>query len=89
MIGFAAGRIQSIPANLVLVKGISIVGVDRGAQSRRDPKVLDEGFAELLRWWEAGRLKPSIGKVFPLAAADEALAARAARRYAGKIVLQM
>ena len=89
VIGFAAGRIQSIPANLVLVKGIAIVGVDRGAQSRRDPGVLESGFAELLGWWEAGRLNPCIGKVFPLAAAGEALAAMAARRYPGKIVLQI
>src|SRR5712692_2574135 len=29
VVGFAAGRVQSVPANLVLVKGIAIVGVDR------------------------------------------------------------
>jgi len=89
VIGFAAGRVQSIPANLVLVKGVSIVGVDRGAQSRRDPSPLEDGFAELLRWWEAGRLKPRVGKVFPLAAARDAMEALVSRRYAGKIVLQV
>jgi NADPH:quinone reductase len=89
VIGFAAGRIQSVPANLVLVKGISVVGVDRGAQSRRDPAVIAGGFTELLRWWEAGRLKPMIGKSFPLAEAGAAMQALLSRRYPGKIVLEV
>jgi NADPH:quinone reductase-like Zn-dependent oxidoreductase len=42
----------------------------------------------LLRWWEAGRLKPLVAKVFPMAAAGNALTALLSRRYAGKIVLQ-
>jgi NADPH2:quinone reductase len=88
LIGFAAGRIQSVPANLVLVKGISIVGVDRGAESLRDPGLIADGFAELLRWWEAGRLMPHVGRTFPLAEAGAAIEALLSRRYAGKIVLE-
>ncbi len=89
IIGFAAGRIQSVPANLVLVKGISIVGVDRGAETRRDPRLIAEGIAELLVWWESGRLAPIVGKTFPLAEAGAAMQALLSRRYAGKIVLEM
>ena len=89
VVGFAAGRAQTIPANLVLVRGISIVGVDRGAQSRRDPTPLSEGFAELLRWWEAGRLHPVVGKTFPLEDAGAAMEALLSRRYPGKIVLEV
>jgi NADPH2:quinone reductase len=37
VIGFAAGRIQSVPANLILVKNISVIGVVWGAQAARDP----------------------------------------------------
>lgn len=32
VIGFAAGRIPSLPINLTLVKGFSLVGVRSGAQ---------------------------------------------------------
>ena len=88
IIGFAAGRIQAVPANLVLVKGISIVGVDRGAESQRNPGLIAEGFAELLRWWEAGHLKPVVGKTFPLAEAGAAMEALLSRRYPGKIVVE-
>jgi NADPH2:quinone reductase len=89
VIGFAAGRIQAVPANLILVKNISVIGVVWGAQSERDPVGSSRMLAELLRWWEAGRLKPLVAKTFPLAAAGDALTAALSRRYAGKIVLEV
>jgi NADPH2:quinone reductase len=88
VIGFAAGRIQAVPANLILVKNISVIGVVWGAQAERDPALIVRNLAELLRWWEAGRLKPMVAKVFRLAEAAEAMAALLSRRYAGKIVLE-
>jgi NADPH:quinone reductase-like Zn-dependent oxidoreductase len=42
----------------------------------------------LLHWWQAGRLKPLVAKVFPLAEAGKALTALLSREYAGKVVLQ-
>src|SRR5712675_400576 len=88
VIGFAAGRIQAVPANLILVKNISVIGVVWGAQAERDPALISRNLAELLRWWEAGRLEPLVAKVFPLPEAGEALTALLSRRYAGKIVLE-
>lgn len=88
VIGFAAGRIQAVPANLILVKNISVIGVVWGAQAERDPAWISRNLAELLRWWEAGTLKPLVAKAFPLAQAGEALEALLTRRYAGKIVLE-
>jgi len=88
VIGFAAGRIQAVPANLILVKNISVIGVVWGAQAERDPALISGNLAELLCWWEAGRLKPLIARVFPLPEAGEALTAVLSRRYAGKIVLE-
>jgi NADPH:quinone reductase-like Zn-dependent oxidoreductase len=54
VIGFAAGRIQTVPANLILVKNISVISVVWGAQAERDPALISPDLAELLRWWEAG-----------------------------------
>jgi NADPH:quinone reductase len=88
VIGFAAGRIQAVPANLILVKNISVIGVVWGAQAERDPVLISRNLAELLRWWEAGRLKPMVAKVFSLAEAAGAMTALLSRRYAGKIVLE-
>jgi NADPH2:quinone reductase len=89
IVGFASGRIQSVPGNLILVKGISIVGVVWGAQWERNPGLITDGLAEMLRWWEAGRLKPVVAQTFPLAEAGAAMQALLSRRHAGKIVLEV
>src|SRR5271169_837409 len=60
VVGFAAGRIQAVPANLILVKNISVIGVVWGAQAERDPVLISRNLAELLFWWESGRLKPLV-----------------------------
>jgi NADPH2:quinone reductase len=88
VIGFAAGRIQAVPANLILVKNISVIGVVWGAQAERDPALISRNLAELLFWWKSGRLKPLVAKVFPLPEAVGAMTALLSRRYAGKIVLE-
>jgi len=88
VIGFAGGRIQAVPANLILVKNISVIGVVWGAQAERAPVLISSYLSELLSWWEAGKLKPVIAKVFPLARASDALTALLSRQYAGKIVLE-
>jgi NADPH2:quinone reductase len=88
VIGFAAGRIQAVPANLILVKNISVIGVVWGAQAARDPVLVSRNLALLLRWWEAGRLRPVVAKTFPLADAGTAMHALLSRRHAGKIVLE-
>jgi NADPH2:quinone reductase len=87
VIGFASGKIQSVPANLVLVKNISVIGVVWGAQQERDPVFASRWLKELLAWQAAGRLRPRIGATFPLAQAGAALQALLSRRVAGKIVL--
>ena len=89
VIGFASGRIQSVPANLILVKNISVIGVVWGAQAARDPVLISRNLAELLRWWEEGRLKPVVAKTFPLAEVGAAMQALLSRRYSGKIVLEL
>jgi NADPH2:quinone reductase len=89
VVGFAAGRIQAVPANLVLVKNVSVVGVSWGMEGERDPAFISGHLAELLEWWEDGRLKPLVARTFPLAEVAAAMRALMSRRYAGKIVLEV
>jgi NADPH2:quinone reductase len=89
IVGFAAGRIQAVPANIVLVKNISVVGVSWGAHGERDPAFISRDLAQLLRWWEAGQLKPLVAQRFPLTDIAGAMRALLSRRYAGKIVLEV
>jgi NADPH2:quinone reductase len=87
VIGFASGRIPSVPANLILVKNISVIGVVWGAQTQRDPARSKAWLTELVGWWQAGKLKPVVGATFPLAKVGDALTALLSRKYPGKIVL--
>ena len=87
IIGFAAGRIPEIPANLLLVKSIAAIGVFWSSHRRREPEALREDYRQLFDWWNEGKLSPLIGADFPLEQAGEAMRALLSRKVPGKIVL--
>ena len=87
IIGFASGRIQQVPANLILVKNISVVGVVYGAQTEHDPAYGASFVQEAADFFRQGKVKPHTGKVFPLEDATGAMNALLSRDYAGKIIL--
>ncbi|HUT49585.1 MAG TPA: NADPH:quinone oxidoreductase family protein [Alphaproteobacteria bacterium] len=89
VIGFAAGRIPEAPANYLLLKNCSAVGVFWGGYMKRNPAVIRRSFDELLGWYEAGKLKPHVSATYELADAATALKAMIARKTTGKIVLTM
>ena len=87
VIGFASARIQAVPANLILVKNISVIGVVWGAQQERDPVFANERLREILGHYGSPHLKPLIGATYPMAEAGAAMAALLSRAIPGKIVL--
>jgi NADPH2:quinone reductase len=87
IVGFAGGAIQSIPANLPLLKGASVVGVFWGAFREKEPDVEAGNFRQLFAWHSEGRLKPLISWTFPLEQAADALAVLSSRSAMGKLVL--
>jgi len=87
VIGFASGRTPSAPANLILVKNYSLVGVVFGAHIEKLPESVRPRIQELLRWYNDGSLRPYISRTFPLDQAAVALNEMAARNVRGKIVL--
>ncbi len=89
VVGFASGRIPEIPANLVLLKGSSIVGVFWGSFAAREPEASRANFEVLGDWLESGELRPYISATYPLERAAEALASVAARQATGKVVLEV
>jgi NADPH2:quinone reductase len=87
IIGFAAGRIPQIPANLVLVKNIDIIGFFWGSYRRHKPQLQAESFQQLFRWYEEGKLKPHVSHRLPLAEVTQALELLKTRKSTGKVVL--
>ena len=87
VVGFANGEIPSIPLNLTLLKGCSIVGVFWGDYARREPKSNARDLMELVGMMQAGTIKPLISARYPLAKAADALNAVMQRKVTGKVVL--
>lgn len=88
-IGFASGDVPQIPANHLLVKNISVIGLYWGGYLKFAPGVLDESLTTLLDWYEAGRLKPHVSHVLPLERAAEALDLIRSRQATGKVVVSI
>lgn len=88
-IGFASGDVPQIPANLLLVKNISVIGLYWGGYLSFRPEVLTESLATLLGWFSEGGLTPHISHVLPLAQTAEALELLRNRKSTGKIVVTM
>jgi NADPH2:quinone reductase len=88
-VGYASGVIPRIPLNLVLLKGVHVLGFQfiDFAIHRADERRRDE--AELLELLASGRAYPHIGASFGLEQAAEALAYVAGGRAVGKVVLDV
>lgn len=89
VIGFAAGDIPKIPLNLTLLKGCDIVGVFWGKFAMVEPAANQANIARISEWLVDGKLKPLVSSRYPLAEAQDALAAMAERQVKGKVVLTM
>jgi len=87
VIGFAGGEIPSIPANLLLLKSASAVGVLWGNSVRADPVGQGANMRQLLAWLADGSLRPVIDARFALPDAVAALHHLEGRRVKGKVLL--
>ncbi len=87
IIGFAAGRVPQIPANIVLVKNIDVIGFYWGSYQAHKPELVRSSFLQLFRWFEEGKLKPHVSHQLPLAEAGRGLQLLQDRRSTGKVVL--
>jgi len=87
IIGFASGRIPQIPANIVLVKNVDIIGFYWGSYQARKPELLRQCYTQLFRWFDEGKLKPHVSARFDLADAARALDSLRQRKATGKVVL--
>jgi NADPH2:quinone reductase len=88
-VGYASGVIPRIPLNLVLLKGMQVLGFQfiDFATHRADELVRNE--AELLQLLATGRVVPHIGARFPLDEAVAALRYVADGKAIGKVLLDI
>ncbi len=88
-LGYAAGSIPSIPLNLVMLKGITVQGMEIRTFADDHPKDNERDLAELAQLFASGRVSPYIGARFPLADTAAALRYVADRKAVGKVIIDV
>lgn len=88
-LGYASGSIPAIPLNLVLLKGITVQGMEIRTFMIDHPDEMARDDAELRNLLADGRLRPYIGARFPLSEAAAAIRYVADRRAVGKVVIDV
>ncbi|WP_395543448.1 NADPH:quinone oxidoreductase family protein [Neotabrizicola sp. sgz301269] len=88
-IGFAGGEVPQVPLNQLLVRNVTIAGLWWGAYADFAPVVMTDSLAQLIRWWEDGRLAPHVSHILPFDRLPEGLALLRDRAATGKIVLRV
>ena len=86
VVGFPAG-IPKLPLNLTLLKACDVRGVFWGAFAARAPEQEGRNIAQLLAWWQEGRVNPRIDRRWPLEQGGEAIKWLAGRRAIGKVIV--
>ena len=77
------------PANLLLVKNISVIGYYWGGYLAFAPEVLRQSMADLFTLYENGQLRPHISHEIPFEDAVSALELLRSRKATGKVVVTM
>ncbi|MFN3282327.1 MAG: NADPH:quinone oxidoreductase family protein [Tabrizicola sp.] len=88
-IGFASGEVPQIPANLLLVKNLTVSGFWYGGMEAHAPALVAASMAELLRWRADGLIRPHVSHVLPFSAFPEGLALLRDRKATGKVVIRV
>lgn len=88
-IGFASGEVPQIPANLLLVKNLTVSGFWYGGFETHAPHLVAASMAELLDWRAKGLIRPHVSHLLPFEALPEGLALLKDRRATGKVVIRV
>ncbi|MBT5107165.1 MAG: NADPH:quinone oxidoreductase family protein [Rhodospirillaceae bacterium] len=96
-VGFAAGTIQQIPANILLVKNITVCGLNMGYYNGWSPDDVRDKYADrmaammaqLFAWYDEGRLKPRVSATFALDDFQQAMAMVLGRKAQGRVAVVM
>jgi len=97
VIGFAGGRIQQIPANILLVKDVTVLGFNFGNyvgwgrvdERKRHEPAMRAAMEQIFTWYREGKIRPISSHRFPLREYRAAMETVLSRRSMGKVVLEM
>ncbi len=86
--GRGAPNVNVLPTNLIMMKGLDVLGCPAAISAERDPSLHTTRVRELLAWAQAGELDPHVEARYPLEQVHEAMRAKWSSRYVGGVVLR-
>jgi NADPH2:quinone reductase len=89
VVGFAAGTIPEVRVNRLLLRNLSVVGVNWGAEAFADPAFAREQWDAALPWVTAGHLRPDVQVLDGLGSVAAGLRMLEDRAVAGKLVVRV
>ncbi|MEV0647131.1 NADPH:quinone oxidoreductase family protein [Phytomonospora sp. NPDC050363] len=89
VVGFAGGDLPRIRADHVLVKNYGVLGLHWGLYQQRNPELVEEAHAELVRLVDEGVVRPVVGDVVPFEQAPSAVQRLADGTTTGRVVVRV
>jgi NADPH2:quinone reductase len=85
--GRGAPNANQLPTNLIMMKGLDVLGCPTVISTVQDPSIRAPRLAQLWAWVEAGQLVPVVDRAYPLAAFRDAMRAKWHGEFVGGAVL--
>lgn len=89
IVGFAGGSIPELRMNRLLLRNLTLTGITMDVMETEHPGTLDRVRSGVQKLLDEGSLKPTIGAVYPMDRAADALAALDERTAVGKVVVSI
>ncbi|KJA19906.1 hypothetical protein HYPSUDRAFT_841928 [Hypholoma sublateritium FD-334 SS-4] len=90
VIGFAAGTIEKVPMNIILLKNISLVGLHWGAYNQKEPSRVPIVWKDILSLFSTGQVQPvTYTSVYKFEQLADGLGALEKRQTWGKAVVRI
>ncbi|HJK92739.1 MAG TPA: NADPH:quinone oxidoreductase family protein [Polyangiaceae bacterium LLY-WYZ-15_(1-7)] len=86
--GRGAPNANVIPTNLIMMKGLDVLGCPAAITAHKDPSIRAERLAAIRRWLEEGAVRPLVSASWPLEEVHEAMRAKWKSAYPGAITVR-
>jgi len=85
--GRGAPNVNVLPTNLMMMKGLDVLGCPTVITTHRDPTVRTERLARIFGWVNDGKLQPRVGEVYAFDQIFEAMKAKWTSKHVGGCVV--
>jgi NADPH2:quinone reductase len=82
-----APNANMLPTNLIMMKGLDVLGCPMVISTVNDPSIRPPRFAQIMQWVNEGKISPYVSHVYPLTEFKEAMRAKWSGQVTGGCVL--